>query len=338
MKIINSSVTVIETNPSLKGIFEAIEKAGRVSYASVGTRYFRVENEPKNQQILEKLKANSEILCKEGPFFDKAFYVSIPHKLLVNYPELLEHTEEKRSDSSYYENVTAEAFVNMIKKNGHLSVLEFGTVYLYLDKRDTNEFLIDKYEHNPYSKINFDDKDNLYITTNMRVIVENNWEEDLKYLCTPCVYHEKRITAEFVCSRSVSHELVRHRSLSFIQQSQRYCAYNAQKFGGSVSFVLPSWLKDSNKPYSKMCIESRLWYRAMIAAENAYMSLLKEGSKPQFAREVLPNSTSTIIDICGFESDWKHFFELRCSQRAHPDIKILADNLLIDFKSLNYAI
>lgn len=338
MKIINSSVSVIDTNPSLKGVFEAVERAGRVSYASVGTRYFRIENEPKNQQILDILKADSEVLCKEGPFFDKAYYVSIPHKLIVKYPDILNFPEEKESDSSYYENITAEPFVEMIKKNGHLSVLEFGTVYMFIDIKDNYVEFAEKYSTNPYSKVHVDNLGNLYITSNLRVLVENGWEDDIKYLCIPCAYHEKRITAEFICARSISHELVRHRSLSFIQQSQRYCAYNAQKFGGNVNFILPTWITDIQKPYSKMCTTTRLWYRSMIASENAYMALLKEGCKPQFAREVLPNSTATIIDICGFESDWKHFFELRCSQRAHPDIKILADKLHTQLKTLGYAI
>ena len=49
--------------------------------------------------------------------------------------------------------------------------------------------------------------------------------------------------------------------------------------------------------------------------------------KPQQARQVLPNATKTELVMTGFESDWEHFFELRCSGAAHPDARKLADEL-----------
>ena len=45
------------------------------------------------------------------------------------------------------------------------------------------------------------------------------------------------------------------------------------------------------------------------------------------ARQVLPNATKTELVMTGFESDWEHFFSLRCSSKAHPDAKKLADEL-----------
>ena len=65
---------------------------------------------------------------------------------------------------------------------------------------------------NPYSKVN-DDGYNLHITTNYRVLVENNWLYALDYQCEPTEYHEKRITVKFICDRGVSHEFVRHNVL-----------------------------------------------------------------------------------------------------------------------------
>ena len=69
-------------------------------------------------------------------------------------------------------------------------------------------------------KVKTDDK-YAYITMNYRHIVEHNWLNDLKYLCEPTEFHEKRVTVHFVCDRGVSHEFVRHRVMSFAQESTR---------------------------------------------------------------------------------------------------------------------
>ena len=52
-----------------------------------------------------------------------------------------------------------------------------------------------------------------YVTLNYRHIVENGRLDDLKYLCEPTEYHERRITIKFICDRGVSHEFVRHKLL-----------------------------------------------------------------------------------------------------------------------------
>lgn len=116
---------------------------------------------------------------------------------------------------------SAKEFVDRMIKSGHLSVLEHGTVYLKLENvfLDLNDRcinsinrLVNYYIKNPYSRVvitdNDDDgfKSNVYITTNYRVLVENNWLGDLKYLCEPTEFHEKRITVRFVCDRGVSHK------------------------------------------------------------------------------------------------------------------------------------
>lgn len=120
---------------------------------------------------------------------------------------------------------------------GNCSILEHGTVYLRQDisieklatqitKGNGNPELLDKYEKNPYSKVyggRLFDEDTLSIlvSTNYRVIIENNWINDLKYLCEPTEFHEKRITIHFTCDRAISMEFLRHRTFSFAQESTR---------------------------------------------------------------------------------------------------------------------
>ena len=61
-------------------------------------------------------------------------------------------------------------------------------------------------------KVKTDDK-YAYVTMNYRHIVENDWLDDLKYLCEPTEYHKKRVCVRFICDRGVSHEYVRHKLL-----------------------------------------------------------------------------------------------------------------------------
>ena len=112
----------------------------------------------------------------------------------------------------------AVAFCHRLTKSGHLSVLEHGTIYLkmYSDSPDSA-----KYYDNQYSEHYVDEEDNSYVTTNYRVLVENNWLKDLKYLCGLTGYHDKRITVKWNVNRAIANEIVRHRKFSFSQQSSR---------------------------------------------------------------------------------------------------------------------
>ena len=120
---------------------------------------------------------------------------------------------------------SAKKFVDTMIKLGHGATLEFGTVYLYFPIDYNDKHLYHRameYDKNPYSKVRiaFEEngqpihKDNgYYVTSNMRVLLENNWLDDLKYLCEPTEYHEKRYCVKFTCDRGVSHEFVRHKLL-----------------------------------------------------------------------------------------------------------------------------
>lgn len=55
--------------------------------------------------------------------------------------------------------------------------------------------------------------------------------------------------------------------------------------------------------------------------------LLKEGWKPQQARDVLPLCTKTELIHTAFENDWEEFFKLRCSPAAHPMMQELANQI-----------
>lgn len=238
---------------------------------------------------------------------------------------------------------SAKPFVDRMIKSGHGAMLEHGTVYLKCETEDFNK--LEKYEYNSYSVTN-DDGIYLYVTTNLRVLVENDWLDDLQYICEPTEYHEKRITVHFVCDRGVSHEFVRHRVMSFAQESTRYCNYSKDKFGNELTFIQPCWLDDERLklygPYHTVIRDKSLesiFIASLNNAEKDYIDLIDLGWKPQEARAVLPNSLKTELVVTGFVSDWNHFFDLRArgtTGAPHPQAKELAEPLMKEFIARKY--
>lgn len=291
-----------------------------------------------------------------------------PYKMIELAGRTCYKSEDKITENS------AKEFVDRMIKLGHGAMLEHGTIYLNIPEQtytetledefgkfnNPNNGIVDRYRKNKYSKVNSVAANeelrkkypkvrpfkltHHYITTNLRVIIENGWEKDLEWQCEPTEHHEKRITAKFICDRGVSHEFVRHRVFSFAQESQRYCNYNKDKFNNELTFIKPTWLNiptgdytywdgdwcdiDNMKiqlPSDNGIADNFLW--CLNNAGMQYRLLINKGLKPQEARAVLPNATKTELVMTGFESDWEHFFELRCSGAAHPDARKLADEL-----------
>ena len=125
-----------------------------------------------------------------------------------------------------------------------------------------------------------------------------------------CLEHVN-LTVKFICDRACSHQLVRHRLMSFNQKSQRYCKED------NLEVIKPEGLENTS-----------LWLESCRQAENAYAELIRRGEKPEVARGVLPNSTATEIYATANLREWRHFFELRCHRTAQRDIRSLALSLL----------
>lgn len=258
---------------------------------------------------------------------------------------------------------SAKSFVDRMIKSGHGAMLEHGTVYLAMPMETIIPIEANgwgKYTKNPYSKgfkiCEVNGQKRVVVTTNLRVLVENDWLDDLQYICEPTEFHEKRVTVRFICDRGVSHEFVRHRVFSFAQESTRYCNYSKDKFGNELTFIIPCWLDiiseaneihiDGNEGdfcYPEDVYTSNFLY-TLRYAEETYLDLLQQWDKrvpdkryksgfrnnpwtPQQARAVLPNSLKTELVMTGFISDWKHFFELRDAASAHPQAQELAHPL-----------
>ena len=135
----------------------------------------------------------------------------------------------------------------------------------------------------------------------------------------------RHIAVKFIVNRAVTHEIVRHRPCSFLQESQRYCRYSDDKFGSEVTFIKPMFFDEGSDEYA-------IWHKAMVATEQMYLQLLKT-STPQAARTVLPNSCKTELIVYTNLTEWKHIFKLRTSKAAEPSMREVMLPLQADFQN-----
>lgn len=259
-----------------------------------------------------------------------------------------------------------EAFVRRVimahkpenSEANHLAMLEHGTIYLTIPADSYNEHEItQRYKYNKYSKLLFRPKAT-YITTNFRVLVENNWLDDLEYISTSTEFHEKRITVCFTTDLGVSREFNRHRVNSIAEESTRYCNYN-KKNNGEINYSLSAWFNEADKEYlidnqynfytdyiidiyntdgndelDEEWSDLDYYMFALRTCEFCYNGLIRKGWKAQMARQVLPLATKTQLVHTAFVSDWIHFLKLRAigiSGAPHPNARLVAQPLLNEF-------
>jgi thymidylate synthase (FAD) len=257
------------------------------------------------------------------------------YKMIERAGRVCYKSEDKITDTS------CVSFVDRLINTKHYSVLEHGTVYLYFkgEQRSytTDEDIIyEAYKSNPYSMclsiIENAGSDtpiiHYYITTNFRVIVENDWKKDLQYICEPTSFHPKRTTFHITTDIGIGRELTRHRVFSFSQESSRYCNYNKDKFGKELTFIIPNWCKEDSINTKQSNDERAAWLaHSLRDAEISYMSMLDKGASPQEARVVLPLCTKTELIMTGFDNDWCQFLNVRyygATGKPHPDMVDLA--------------
>ncbi len=270
---------------------------------------------------------------------------------------------------------SAQKMVEALCKSSHGACLEHGTIYLEVPMENGDWVgICGDYDDNPYSKVKYVDYGDCmkaYITTNARVIFENGWEDDLKYMCEPTEFHEKRITVKFITSIGIVREILRHRRFSFLNESTRYCNYSKGKFNEELTFIIPQWIYDCRDewapctrwPDEKMdylydysgeqlihhltAIDRTVaaYYDLLERIESEYIFDVTEPDgyklKPEEARGMLPLDLKSELIVTGFVSDWIHFFRLRshiaATGKPHPDIQILADPLMQEFIDKNYC-
>lgn len=249
------------------------------------------------------------------------------HDLLGIYEqiEIAGRTAYKSLDKIEYDengrSKTAKAFVDKMIKLGHGSPLEHGTVYLKLPFGYGASLMYELLNYTSVKKNPNILRPPVYVTTNYRVLVENNLLDDLKYICQPTEYHVLRHTFRLTCARVQADSFVRHRVFSFLMESTRYCNYNDGKFDGKITVVEPTNWDDFS------AVQQNLFFGSWDYSQHNYMMLIKIGVKPEDARDVLPLQLKTELIMTGTTEQWNEFFKLRISEHAHPDAKYIAEKI-----------
>jgi len=146
-------------------------------------------------------------------------------------------------------------------------------------------------------------------------------EQVLKLGHTSVIEHASFTFAISDVSRSLTHQLVRHRIASFSQQSQRYVNLNEP------NYVIPPSI-GKNKKMKKAYEET------MGVIWDQYNKLLKMKIPAEDARYVLPNGTCTNIMVTMNARSLLNFFELRCCLHAQWEIRLLANKMLQEVKKV----
>ena len=322
MKILTSNAELVQQEPGLVGAYKQIEKVGRACWAS--ENYI---TEHSNQIFVEGLMKREHNAPLEHGTIYLIYIIGSP----TYDPYYMVHTD----------------YVQFFKRNPYSKVVEkrFDVAAQAKDSEWMYEFVA---QYGPSTAY--------FITTNLRVIVENfdvkTREKVLDhFVMNPYPEHEKRITVHFTCQRAISAEFNRHRKNSMMERSSRYCNFSIDKFGNEIGIVKPDWVIDDipdldfmgyieslynygNSEWSKF----DYWVFANLACEWSYMNLIKLGAKPEEARDILPMDLQTELYHTAFISDWIYFFKLRAwvskGNKPHPEAMKLARQVFDKFVEL----
>lgn len=305
-----------------------------------------------------KLINQSYEICKTHGYTLQDVYKDIERAARVSYK-----SEDKITEDS------AEKMVQRLISMEHYSPLEFGTIYLKVEQITCCNIIMEANAKgcfaNPWVHYNSTiEEENgrhvhyWYITTNYRFIVENELQKLLQYMCEPTEHHQRRTTVKFITNRAMTHELVRHRSMSFMQEGQRYCNYAKDKFGNQLTYIIPVQctedIPNNTELKDNIDINNFVWKTSgdiktlkvnkltqgmlylFYDTEVHYIGLTKLGWKPQEVRVILPNATKTELYMCGFDKDWEHFFDLRDKTHVDPQMYDLAHLLHEEFNKIKH--
>lgn len=241
----------------------------------------------------------------------------------------------------------------------HLSVCEHATVHLKFPTFMSRAAAMWEgvYKHNKYSRTNNHDG-YLYVTTNLRVIIENYAIDTLEFIDTTpnCPYYIPRPTICFTTDIGASRELNRHRVNSVSEESTRYCAYDKGKFGNGITVAKLPWIPDvdptdkghdynegffnDNEVFDNNVIEEQYtdnwtavdwFFYGLQVCDLVYRKTRELGWTAQQAREILPLNTKTQVVHTAFVDDWEHWIKLRSNEisgKVHPMMSELAKQLV----------
>lgn len=292
MKIINAQASVLVENDPIK----KIEKCGRVCYKSED----KITEDSAEKFVANIIKRGHEAVLEHASF---SFQVS--YNVYEDLREKVMFVEDRYPVKMYLRFTDSDGYVVSGNVRAWRDFFRFSGVPPYMnDFVEANPILFPEFKSDSPFNIEGGEWSIRQISTNDLVSTYQR------------LVHED-VSVKFICDRGISHEIVRHRPASFCQESTRYCNYSKDGFGGEITVINPMSFDCSDSPY-------RIWKRSCENAEKAYFDLLDEGCTPQEARDVLPNSLKTELVMTAPLMEWCHFFNLRMSAAAHPQMREVA--------------
>ena len=292
MKIINAQASVLVENDPIK----KIEKCGRVCYKSED----RITEDSAEKFVANIIKRGHEAVLEHASFI---FQVS--HDVYEDIRNNVSFIENRYPVKLYLRFTDSDGYVVSGNARAWRDFFRFAGVPFYMeDFVETNFILFPEFKEVFPSSFNNERWNIRQISSNELVTIHQR------------LVHED-ISMRFICDRGVTHEIVRHRPASFCQESTRYCNYSNGKFGGEITVIKPCFFKENSTRYLN-------WSAACESAEAAYNAILEDGGTPQEARDVLPNSLKTELIMTAPLMEWCHFFNLRMSSAAHPQMQEVA--------------
>lgn len=128
------------------------------------------------------------------------------------------------------------------------------------------------------------------------------------------------LTVCFTIDIGIARELVRHRTMSFMERSTRWCSWSEDN--GGIEFIRP-------ENYYETPATQTDYRHAFELAEAFYFGLLKRGVRREFARSVLPLATATKLYVTGTYWWWEALLHLRLGKRAHPAMRHVMKMMLV---------
>jgi thymidylate synthase (FAD) len=304
MKIIHPSYAILDTLDS-ESLAVRIEYCGRICYKSedkinrdTAIPFVEKMAEHGHNSVLEMGVVTLQISCRDfSPIYD--FYLKQPKYFHLDLNE----------NNTLLITGSVRAFREMLLFNPGCSIA--GACVHYLNQKHPYFFrtitALSAFKDNNSIKVHKVDLNQ----------VEQLPPEQLA--------RHRHLAVKFIVNRAITHEIVRHRPCSFLQESQRYCRYSENKFGGEVTFIKPMFFSEESTEFS-------IWKQAMEDTEKLYLQLL-ETSSPQAARTVLPNSCKTELIVYANLVEWKHIFNLRTTKAAEPSMREVMIPLEQEFRN-----
>lgn len=169
--------------------------------------------------------------------------------------------------------------------------------------------------------------------------------EEIKFMPKEMRILHDTISVNYITDRGVSHEIVRSRPCSYAQESTRYCNYSKKGY----KMIIPNWIDEKdqkillnndslvymNDENVILNQDTKIYLESIIKSLDSYDILTKTLSwSPQQARHILPNGIKTEIIQTARLIEWKHFFNLRCQNDVHPQMRELTIPLLHDVQEI----